>query len=90
MNLYAVVILKNSKKILVVPFKHCEIYHDNKKCADILNNGIKQFIVSKIYFTPHRQNVMKPNFTIELNHSLDFDETAIALYDGFVLKLFGK
>lgn len=76
---------------MVVPHKHCEIFNNKEKTVDVLNHGIKKFVASKIFYTPYHQNIlMKPNFAIELNDSPVFDETIIALYDGFVLKIFGK
>lgn len=83
--MFCVVILENSKKLLVVPAKNCEII--KIKSAAIFNTGVKPNKRSKIFYSKKGSKV---DFSLTVTDSAVFDEEKCAVYYGHILKIFGK
>lgn len=82
--LFAVIILKESKALLVVPTKNCKVFHD-KTNAYFLNNGIIQYQETEVFNTEAAAAAgKKPKFSKGDNKVAEF------CYVGFVMKVFGK
>jgi hypothetical protein len=93
-----VMLADDDNRILVVPAKHCDVFYNDKKLAEFCNIGIERYcstavpVSSKVFYTPCggslHLHTNKPDFTVLVKNS--FDEKTAALYNGFILKVFGK
>lgn len=78
---FSVVLLKNSRKLLVVDEKWVQTQLN----AHDVNIGAKRSLQRTIFFSPVSQN---QNFNLPIQS--DFDENSDACHNGYFLKSFGK
>lgn len=80
-NWFAAVILKHSKKKVVVPIK----WVGSLDLLQIFNIGVSHTKDHNIFYSPNPND--EPNFAAEIKQS--FDENASFCYDGKVLHIWG-
>lgn len=81
---FAAVILKNSRKKLVVPIK----WVGNLDLLQILNIGLSHTKDHVIFYSKNRSD--EPNFAAEVKEHFDEDADEAFCYDGKVLHIWGE
>lgn len=82
MRKYCVVILKESKHILIVKSSWCQNIKEN---IDILRNGNSAFVERSIFYSPN----LKEDSNFELPLSTTFNANTTGCYKGFILYMDG-
>lgn len=88
-------LVNQAKKIVVVPSKYCDVFYKKEKLAELFNLGVElKPISSLIFYTPigNRSLFQRPDFTgtVLKDSPKPFDEQKTQLYEGFIIRMFGK
>lgn len=79
----ACVIVKNTKKILVLKSAWCDYIKNN---AENVNTGVPSWSTTKIFFSPDKKQVAD----FQLETTPQFDENQTGCYEGYILRVFGN
>lgn len=98
--IFAVAILKDSKQLLVIPTKCCEVFVD-KSNAYFLNNGIVPYQETKLFYSAPahagKKTEEQKQLTFDFNKSKleiingnKFNTAKNGYYIGFILRVFAE